>query len=77
MTAWFSAYRLPVKNILFIGALVLALSLIGYLYQQLTQTQAALRAAEQRFEACEQVTFQLQNQLSQQSRPAAPTPPKQ
>lgn len=64
------------KNALFIGVLLVALGLIGFLYQRLTATQQALRAAEQRFEACEQVTFQLQNQLSQEERttgrPAAP-----
>jgi len=52
------------KNILFIGALVLALGLIGYLYQQLTATEKALQQAEQRFADCQKVTFQLQNQLA-------------
>lgn len=52
------------KNILTIGALVLALGLIGYLYQQLTQTQEALKAAQQHFDDCQQVTFQLQSQLA-------------
>ena len=52
------------KNLLFIGALVLALGLIGYLYQQLTTTEKALQQAEQRFTDCQKVTFQLQNQLA-------------
>jgi CHASE3 domain sensor protein len=52
------------KNLLFIGALVLALGLIGYLYQQLTATERALQQAEQRFTDCQKVTFQLQNQLA-------------
>ena len=52
------------KNILFIGALVLALGLIGFLYQQLTATEKALQASEQRFTDCQKVTFQLQNQLA-------------
>jgi hypothetical protein len=52
------------KNILTIGALVLALGLIGYLYQQLTATQEALKQSEQRFTDCQKVTFQLQNQLA-------------
>ena len=52
------------KNIVFLGALVLALSLIGYLYQQLTATEKALNLAQKRFTDCEKVTFQLQNQLA-------------
>ncbi|HEX8327239.1 MAG TPA: hypothetical protein VF629_06845 [Hymenobacter sp.] len=52
------------KNIFVLGALVLALGLIGYLYQQLSATQKALQASEQRFSDCEKVTFQLQNQLA-------------
>ena len=52
------------KNIVVLGALVLALGLIGYLYQQLTATQKALQVSEQRFSDCEKVTFQLQNQLA-------------
>jgi hypothetical protein len=52
------------KNIVFLGALVLALGLIGYLYQQLTATEIALKQAEQRFSDCQKVTFQLQNQLA-------------
>jgi type II secretory pathway component PulJ len=58
------------KNILFIGALVVSLGLIGFLYQQLTTTQEVLKAAEQRFTDCQQVTFQLQNQLAQAQRQA-------
>ena len=52
------------KNIVVLGALVLALALIGYLYQQLSATQTALQASERRFSDCEKVTFQLQNQLA-------------
>jgi type II secretory pathway component PulJ len=52
------------KNIFVLGALVLALGLIGYLYQQLTTTQKALQQSEQRFADCQKVTFQLQNQLA-------------
>ena len=52
------------KNLLVIGALVLSLGLIGYLYQQLSATQRALQVSEQRFSDCEKVTFQLQNQLA-------------
>ena len=52
------------KNIVFLGALVLALGLIGYLYQQLSATEKALELSEKRFKDCEKVTFQLQNQLA-------------
>ncbi|GAB2872138.1 MAG: hypothetical protein JWP58_3202 [Hymenobacter sp.] len=52
------------KNIVFLGALVLALGLIGYLYQQLDATEKALKLSEQRFADCQKVTFQLQNQLA-------------
>jgi hypothetical protein len=64
-------YAYPfMKNILFIGALVLALGVIGLLYQQLTVTQELLKAAEQRFTDCQQVTFQLQNKLALQGKQA-------
>ena len=52
------------KNLVFLGALVLALGLIGYLYQQLDATEKKLTLAEKRFADCEKVTFQLQNQLA-------------
>ncbi len=52
------------KNIVFLAALVLALGLIGYLYQQLAATEKALTLAEKRFADCEKVTFQLQHQLA-------------
>ena len=58
------------KNILFIGALLLALGLIGYLYAQLTATEQALAQEKQRFADCEKVTFQLQNQLASRERSA-------
>ncbi|WP_310390932.1 hypothetical protein [Hymenobacter sp.] len=52
------------RNIITIAALVLALGLIGYLYQQLSATENALRLSEKRFADCEKVSFQLQNQLA-------------
>ncbi|MFD1873066.1 hypothetical protein [Hymenobacter bucti] len=58
------------KNILFIGALVIALGLIAFLYQRLGATETALKEAQKRFTDCEQVTFQLQNQLSADERNA-------
>ena len=59
------------KNLLFIGALVISLSLIIFLYQRLTSTEVALADAQKHFAACQQVTFQLQNQLSQDEKSAA------
>ena len=59
------------KNILFILALVVSLGLIGFLYQRLSATEAALQAARQQFADCQQVTFQLQNQLSADEKNAA------
>ncbi|OGX90573.1 hypothetical protein [Hymenobacter coccineus] len=68
------------RNILTIGALVLALGIIAFLYQQLSAAETALKVAEQRFADCEIVTFQLQNQLAQQQKHAgagvAPRPPQ-
>ena len=52
------------KNLVFLGALVLALGLIGFLYQQLDTAEKALKVSEQRFADCQKVTFQLQNQLA-------------
>jgi hypothetical protein len=59
------------KNILFLAALAVSLGLIIFLYQRLTATEAALRTAEQHFADCQQVTFQLQNQLSEDEKSAA------
>jgi len=66
---FFSLYHM--KNIIYLGALVLALGLIGYLYQQLAATEKALKMAEQRFADCEKVTFQLQHQLAPLQQKAA------
>lgn len=56
------------KNILIVSSLILALGLIGFLYQQLTAAEEALKVANKRFADCEQVTFQLQNQLAQKQK---------
>jgi hypothetical protein len=56
------------KNTFFLIALVLSLGCILFLYQKLTATEEALHQAEQKFADCQQVTFQLQNQLSAQKR---------
>ncbi len=61
------------KNILFIGALAISIGLIIFLYQRLVTTEAALRVAEQHFADCQQVTFQLQNELSADKKGAAAT----
>ena len=52
------------KNLIYLGTLVLALGLIAFLYQQLSAAEKALKVSEQRFADCEKVTFQLQNQLA-------------
>ena len=52
-------------------ALLIALGLIIFLYLRLTKTEEALKQANQRFTDCEQVNFQLQNQLTQAIRGAA------
>ena len=62
------------RNILTIGALVLALGIIGFLYQQLSAAEAALAVANRRFTDCEQVTFQLQNQLAQEQKKSGTVP---
>ena len=56
------------KNIIFIAALAISLGLIVFLYQRLLSTEAALKTAQQHFADCQQVTFQLQSQLSQDER---------
>jgi len=58
------------KNLLFLFSLVISIGLIIFLYQRLTSTEAALRVAEKHFADCQQVTFQLQNQLSQDEKSA-------
>ncbi|AYA36543.1 hypothetical protein D3Y59_05415 [Hymenobacter oligotrophus] len=56
------------KNFATLGALVLSLALIIYLYVRVSSTERQLAEAQRRMADCEQVTFQLQNQLSQQAR---------
>ena len=58
------------KNILFIVTLAISLGLIFFLYWQLTLTQNALKDAQMKSEACQQVTFQLQAQLSADEKSA-------
>ena len=58
------------KNILFIAALAISLGLIVFLYLRLSATEAQLTEAQQHFKDCQQVTFQLQNQLSADERNA-------
>jgi hypothetical protein len=60
------------NKVLTIAALVLSLGLIGYLYQKLSKTEEALKRSEQRFTDCEQVNFQLQNQLTAATRGPVP-----
>ena len=73
MTDVFVVISLPcfyMKNIIFIAALAISLGLIVFLYQRLLSTEAALKVAQQHFADCQQVTFQLQNQLSQDEKNA-------
>ncbi|NVO85861.1 hypothetical protein [Hymenobacter terrestris] len=60
------------KKYLPLAALLVALGLILFLYQRLTNTETALKRAEQKFQDCEIVTFQLQNKLSQIKRGPIP-----
>ncbi|WP_223649466.1 hypothetical protein [Hymenobacter psoromatis] len=59
------------KNIAFIATLAVSLGLIIFLYWRLTVTQNALADAQRQSAACEQVTFQLQAQLSADEKDAA------
>ena len=52
------------KNILFLLALAISAGLNIYLYQRFTAADTARKIAEQHFADCQQVTFQLQNQLA-------------
>lgn len=61
------------KNFLLIGTMAIVIGLIIFLYQRLLTTEAALRVAEQHFTDCQQVTFQLQNELSESKKGAAAT----
>ena len=63
------------KNLLYLGALILALGLIAFLYFRLSAAETRARVAEQHFADCQQVTFQLQNKLTQERR-AQQRPPK-
>jgi hypothetical protein len=54
------------KNIVFLLALAISAGLNVFLYQRFTAADTARKEAEQHFTDCQQVTFQLQNQLSQE-----------
>jgi hypothetical protein len=67
MTAFFESLvstLYPMKNILFLLALAVSAGLNVFLYQRFTAASQAQKVAEQHFADCQQVTFQLQNQLS-------------
>lgn len=55
-----------------LAALLIALVLIIFLYQRLNKAETALKIADQRFADCEQVNFQLQNQLTAATRGPVP-----
>ncbi|RAK69839.1 hypothetical protein [Hymenobacter edaphi] len=59
------------KNFITLGALVISLALIVYLYIRLSATERELTLTKQRLEDCGQVTFQLQNKLTEQAREKA------
>lgn len=69
------------KNFITLGALVISLALIIYLYFRLAATERELAASRRLVADCEQVTFQLQNQLTAKTREQAaagqPAPGKQ
>ncbi|SHK80388.1 hypothetical protein [Hymenobacter psychrotolerans] len=60
------------KNVITLGALVISLALIVFLYLRLSDAEQKLAAAEQNAKDCMQVTFQLQNKLTQATRGTAP-----
>lgn len=55
-----------------LAALIIALGLILFLYQRLQAAESSLEIANRRFADCEQVNFQLQNQLTQATRGPVP-----
>ncbi|MCC3156942.1 hypothetical protein LJ737_06820 [Hymenobacter sp. 15J16-1T3B] len=59
------------KNFITLGALVISLALIVYLYVRLSAAERELAQAKRHVADCEQVTFQLQNQLTAQARDKA------
>lgn len=65
------------KNLLFLLALAVSAGLNIFLYQRFTAADQARKVAEQHFTDCQQVTFQLQNQLSTEESQAGTARPKQ
>ena len=59
------------KNFITLGALVISLALIIYLYVRLSAAERQLTEAQRHIADCEQVTFQLQNKLTAQARERA------
>ncbi|NML63988.1 hypothetical protein HHL22_02105 [Hymenobacter sp. RP-2-7] len=59
------------KNILFLLVLAISAGLNIFLYQRFTAASQAQKVAEQHFADCQQVTFQLQNQLSTEESKAS------
>jgi hypothetical protein len=60
------------NKVVFLVALVISLALIIYLYQRLDKTEEALRLSQRQFNDCNQVNFQLQNQLTAATRGPVP-----
>ena len=64
------------KNIFFLLVLAISAGLNIFLYQRFTAADKARQVAEQHFTDCQQVTFQLQNQLSTEESKAGAVSPK-
>jgi hypothetical protein len=60
------------RNITSLLTLAIALGLIVYLYSRMSRAERELATIQRRAADCEQVTFQLQNQLSQYTRKSLP-----
>ena len=63
---------MKLKNVLFLLALAVSGGLNLFLFQRYAAADQARQAAEQHFTDCQQVTFQLQNELSQAQKVAEP-----
>ncbi|UOQ67793.1 hypothetical protein [Hymenobacter volaticus] len=60
------------NKVLPLGALLISLGLIIFLYLRINKLEEALKQSEQRFSDCETVNFQLQNQLVAATRGPVP-----
>lgn len=63
---------MKLKTLLFLLALAVSGGLNIYLFQRYTSADKGRQVAEQHFTDCQQVTFQLQNELSEAHKSAEP-----